>query len=168
MEQIKKQFENLYEEQADAIYRLCLYKTSNVEQAEDLVQEAFVRLWNSLSEGKKIDNLKAFLYQITRNLITDFYRKKKAVSLDNMQDQGFEPSNTDHEQIENKSEIRIMLKIIEQLDEKYRDIVYMKLVEEMDIKEISSILKITSNNATVRLHRGLKYLKEILEKNNEN
>lgn len=163
MEQIKVQFQNLYQDQADAVYRLCLYKTSSKETAEDLVQEAFVRLWNSMSEGKDIDNPKAFLYQITRNLIIDFYRKKKAVSLENMSEQGFEPSSNDHEQIEHSSEIRIMLKVVEELDEKYRDIVYMKLVEDMDIGEIAKSLKITTNNATVRLHRGMKYLKEILE-----
>lgn len=165
MEEIKKQFENIYTEQADAIYRFCLYKTSNKQQAEDLAQEAFVRLWNSMSEEKDIDNLKAFLYQITRNLIVDFYRKKKALSLDGLQEQGFEPSNIDHEQIENKSEISIVVKVIEKLDEKYRDVVYLKLVEDMDITEIAKTLKITNNNATVRFHRGMKYLKLLIENN---
>ncbi|MCX6747805.1 MAG: RNA polymerase sigma factor, partial [Candidatus Nomurabacteria bacterium] len=144
---------------------LCLYKTSNKQQAEDLVQEAFVRLWNSMSEQKEIDNPKAFLYQIARNLIVDFYRKKKALSLDGLQEQGFEPSNIDHEQIENKSEISIVVKVIEKLDEKYRDVVYLKLVEDMDITEIAKTLKITNNNATVRFHRGMKYLKLLIENN---
>lgn len=166
MQELKKQFESLYEEQSDAIYRLCLYKTSNKQQAQDLVQESFIRLWNSISEGKQIDNLKAFLYQIARNLITDYYRKKKAVSLDSLQEQGFEPGNMEHEQIENQSEISIMVKVIEQLDEKYRDVVYLKLVEEMDITEIAKTLKITNNNATVRFHRGMKYLKLLVESNN--
>ncbi|MDQ3075548.1 MAG: sigma-70 family RNA polymerase sigma factor [bacterium] len=159
MEEIKKQFENIYEEQSDAIFRFCLYKTSNKEQAQDLVQESFVRLWNSMSEKKDIENTKAFLYQITRNLIVDFYRKKKALSLDSLQDQGFEPSGIDHKQIENRSEINMAVKVIERLDEKYRDVVYLKLIEEMDITEIAKTLKITNNNATVRLHRGMKYLK---------
>lgn len=163
MEQIKQKFENLYEAEADAVYRFCLYKTSRKDVAEDLVQESFVRLWNSLSEGKTIDNLKAFLYQITRNLITDFYRKKKALSLDSMAEQGYEPSTEDHEHIENQVEASMMREVINKLDEKYRDVVYMKLVEEMDLEEISQTLKITKNNATVRLHRGLKYLKEILQ-----
>jgi RNA polymerase sigma-70 factor (ECF subfamily) len=165
MEQVKKQFEELYDEQADAVYRFCLYKTSSKEAAEDLVQEAFVRLWNSMSEHKTIDNLKAFLYQITRNLVIDYYRKKKAVSLDNLNEQGFEPGNTDHQDIENKSEINIVTQVIQQLDEKHRDVIYLKLIEDMEIQEIAKTLKITTNNATVRFHRGMKYLKLLVEHN---
>jgi len=113
--------------------------------------------------GKEILNMKAFLYQIARNLITDFYRKKKTTSLDQLQNQGFEASSDDHEQIENRIEIEFMVKIIEKLDQKYRDVVYLKLVEEMNIEEIAQSLEITRNNVTVRYHRGMKHLKSLIK-----
>jgi RNA polymerase sigma-70 factor (ECF subfamily) len=169
MEEHKKQFEECYNLHADAIYRFCVYKVSDSKQAEDLTSEAFIRLWEYMVDGKKIDNLKSFLYQIVRNLIIDFYRKKKSSSLDKMQEEGFEPSNEDYEKIQNLSEIRIASEIINTLEDKYRDIIYMKLVEEMDLKEIAKTLHITTNNATVRLHRGLKHLQRIIQnKENEN
>ncbi|MEK7588244.1 MAG: sigma-70 family RNA polymerase sigma factor [Patescibacteria group bacterium] len=166
MEEHKKQFEETYEMYADAIYKFCVYKTSDPKQAEDLAAETFIRLWEYVASGKDIENTKSFLYQIARNLIIDFYRKKKSSSLEKMQDEGFEPSNDDYEKIQNTSEIRMAIDTINTLEEKYRDVVYMKLVEEMDLKGISESLNITINNATVRLHRGLKQLQKLIENQN--
>lgn len=163
MENKEKQFEIIYTEHIDGIYRFCLYKTSDSRQAEDLTQEAFIRFWNYIGEGKEVESVKSFLYQIARNLITDYYRKKKAVSLDNLQEQGFETSGNDAENIINESEKNIALETIKKLDEKYRDIVYMRLVEDMEMKEIAKSLGITVNNTTVRFHRGLKQLHTFIE-----
>ncbi len=165
MEQHKRQFEEVYAEHADPIYRFCLYKTSDKRQAEDLTQEAFVRLWNYLTDEKEVENMKAFLYQIARNLVIDYYRKKKALSLDYLQSEGFEPSGNDHEQIENQTEKNMALELIERLDPKYKDVVYLKLVEDMEPKEIAKTLKITTNNVTVRFHRGMKQLQSLIIKN---
>jgi len=163
MENNKKQFEIIYAEHIDGIYRFCLYKTSDSRQAEDLTQEAFIRFWNYINEGKEVESVKSFLYQIARNLITDYYRKKKTLSLDSLQEQGFEASGHDAENIVNESEKNIALGAIQKLDDKYRDIVYMRLVEDMEMKEIAKSLSITVNNATVRFHRGLKQLHSFIE-----
>ncbi|MDE2031113.1 MAG: RNA polymerase sigma factor [Patescibacteria group bacterium] len=167
MDYLKKQFEEAYENYANAIYRLCIYKTSNHEQAEDLTQEVFIRYWDYVSEGGKVLNIKAFLYQTARNLIIDYYRKKKTSSLDVLQEQGFDPSADDHNRIVNESEKNIAIQIIEKLDDKYRDVVYLRLVDDMSMEEIAQTLKISTNNATVRFHRGYKQLESYI-KNNEN
>lgn len=163
MENKEKQFEEIYAENIDGIYRFCLYKTSSSEQAEDLTQETFIRFWNYISGGKEVESVKSFLYQIARNLITDYYRKKKTLSLDTLREQGFEASVNDDENIFNQSEKNIALQTIQKLDDKYRDVVYMRLVEDMDMKEIAKSLSITVNNATVRFHRGLKQLHSFIE-----
>lgn len=159
----KKQFEIIYTEHIDEIYRFCLYKTGDRRQTEDLTQECFIRFWNYLDEGKEVESVKSLLYQIARNLITDYYRKKKTLSLDTLQEQGFEASGNDNENIVNESEKNIAIETIQKLDDKYRDIVYMKLVEDIDIKKIAGSLDITVNNATVRFHRGLKQLHLFIE-----
>ncbi|MBI3458698.1 sigma-70 family RNA polymerase sigma factor [Candidatus Azambacteria bacterium] len=163
-ESLEQQLTEAYESYSDVIYRLCLYKTSNGEQAEDLVQEVFIRFWDYLSKGGEIVNIKSFLYQIARNLIIDYYRKKKAESLDELQEDGFQLSGNDHEDIINQSEKNIAIGIINQLEEKYRDVVYLRLVEEMTMKEIGQTLAITANNVTVRFHRGMKQVELFIKK----
>src|SRR3989344_7065280 len=82
---IEASFLALYEAHADAVFRRCYFKTSNREVASDLVQEAFMRVWDYLAQGKQIDNMKAFLYTVTNNLIKDWYKKKKSIPLSHME-----------------------------------------------------------------------------------
>ncbi len=166
-ERKEKQFAKTYEIYADMVYRLCLFKTSDSDIAEDLVQEAFMRFWDQIAQGKKIRNKKAFLFQITRNLIIDHYRKRKDDSLDKLQEQGFEPSENGQERIVSKAEKNIAIAIINKLDEKYRDVVYLRLVEEMSFKDIAQTLDITSNNATVSFHRGKQKLEQFIKSKHE-
>ena len=77
-------FEKTYTDESDAIFRFCLVRVSNREQALDLTQETFLRLWQSLSQDKEIANARAFLFTVAHNLVIDWYRKKKSVSLDSM------------------------------------------------------------------------------------
>ena len=164
MESLEQQLSEAYENHADVLYRLCLYKTSDHDHAEDLTQEVFMRFWDYLVKGGKVSNTKSFLYQIARNLLTDHYRKKRSQSLDTLKEKGFDPIGDSHEEIINASEKNIAIEIIGQLDEKYRDVVYLRLVEELDMKEIAQTLKITANNATVRFHRGMKQLASHIQK----
>jgi RNA polymerase sigma-70 factor (ECF subfamily) len=149
-----------YDAHSDAIFRLCLYKTSSHDVAKDLVQEVFLRYWDYMLQDKTIDNSKAFLFHITRNLIIDYYRKKKQVSLDSLQEQGFDPHDQSHASIVNNAELRIAKESIESLDDTYRDVVYMRLVEEMSMEEIGKSLGLSANAATVRYHRGMKQLEK--------
>ena len=83
---IADNFKNIYEDESDTIFRFCLIRVSNREQALDITQETFLRLWKNMQEGKTILNNKAFLFTIAHRLIIDWYRKKKSFSLDKMLD----------------------------------------------------------------------------------
>ena len=167
MKSLEQQLKSAYDDYSDVIYRLCLYKTSDKEQAKDLTQDVFMRFWDYILKKGYVSNTKSFLYQIARNLIIDHYRKKKTQSLDVMQENGFDFSADDYEHIINQSDANIAISIIKKLDKKYRHVVYLRLVEEMSMKEIAITLDISANNATVRFHRGMKQLESNI-KNNEN
>lgn len=159
MEDLKRKFESLFEEYSDVVYRLCLYKTSNENVAHDLTQETFLRLWKTLSSDREIAKPKQYIYQIARNLIVDYYKSNKAISLDILQEGGFDPKS-DGNSTEIMSEVSILKEAIEDLDPEFRDVIYMKFVEEMKVKEIAEILDISENLASVRINRGKKKLKE--------
>ena len=162
--EIKEKFEALFQQHSDVIYRLCLYRTSNEDTAYDLVQETFVRLWKTMSSGKdkEVEKPKQYIYQIARNLIIDYYKRKKTVSLDQLQDKGFDPVASESS-AELLTEVSLLKDVIESLEEEFRDVIYMRYIEEMKVKHIAEILGISENLASVRISRGKKMLREKFE-----
>lgn len=160
-------FNQSYEEFSDAIFRYCLYQTSKREVALDLTQDTFIKTWEYLSKGNKVDNLKAFLYKVAGNLVIDYRRKKKSESLDQIIEGGMDVKSdiNEMEQTENVFEKDLALKVIDQLEEKYKDVLILRFVEDMSIKEIAKIMHQGENNISVRIHRGIQKLKDALEKN---
>lgn len=160
-------FESIYNDESDSIFRFCLLRVSNREQALDLTQEVFLRLWQSMLLGKEIVNNKAFLFTVARRLIIDWYRKKKSLSLDKMisekEDGVYDV--VDERTIEDKVIIgiegRYLLEKINELNDSHRDPLYLRFVEDLSPPEIGQILGVTANTASVRINRALEELRKI-------
>ncbi len=162
---ITENFKKIYEEQSDPIFRFCLTRVSNREQALDITQETFMRLWKSFLEDKKVLNDRAFLFTIAHHLIIDWYRKKKSISLEGMTDSENEPYDTPDEKttdnIEMGAEGRYLLEKINELAPLYKESVYLRYVENLTPQEIGNILNISANAAGVRVNRGIEELRKI-------
>lgn len=153
-----------YEEHSDAILRYCHFQTSNREVALDLVQDTFMKTWGYLSEGKEIDNIKAFLYKVAKNLIIDYRRKKKSYSLDAITETGIEFSEGDEsEDATNKFDKEFVLGQLEKLDPDSQEILTMRYINEMSIKEIAEATDLTPNNVSVKIHRSIDKMKQVLK-----
>lgn len=147
-----------YEAYADALFRYCLYKTSDREVARDLVQETFVKLWNYLLSGKEIRSMRPFLYQLAGNLVIDWYRKHKTESLDNLMDQGFDPQNSSASP-EVTAELSLVMRHLSKLSSDDRDLIIWRYIEDLSPKEIATILNEKENTVSVRIHRALERLR---------
>lgn len=165
---LKTKFEEVCRDNADALFRYCYFKVSDRELAKDLVQEAYFRTWNCLGKGEKIDNIRAFLYKVLNNLVIDEYRKKKAISLEQMAENGFDPAFNDRESIEDKIDGKMAVEMLQFIPESYQEVIFMRYVEDMSLKEISEIVGETENAISVRVHRGLKKIKEMFAQNFNN
>jgi RNA polymerase sigma-70 factor (ECF subfamily) len=167
---IINKFEQIYKLEADAIFRFCLMRVSDREQALDITQEVFLRLWQNLQQGKQIINNRAFLFTITRRLIIDWYRKKKSLSLDKIinereeGDKDIMDNNTTQEKLYAGIEGKYFIDKINEIEQSYRDPLYLRFVEDLSPSEIGEILGITANAASVRVNRGLV---ELRKKSNE-
>lgn len=155
------EFIQVYNTYSDAIFRHCYFRVFDRERAKELVQEAFMRTWQYLADGKEVQNIKAFLYRVANNLIIDESRKKKSLSLDQLKEDGFDPGFDEAESIQNKIDADSVKEVITQLDEKYRQAVLMRYVDGFSPQEISRIIGETENVVSVRIHRGLKQLIKI-------
>lgn len=169
---MKKRFVLLYTEEADAVFRYCLIRTSSRETAVDISQEAFMRFWDALVQGRPIANDRAFLFTIVRNLIIDWYRKKKSVSLESLgaSSDGEERDvldtlvleGTGQEVEELNAEGRYVVDKIKQLDPHYQQMLYLRFVEDMKPKEIAEILGESVNVVSVRITRAIEKLRNIV------
>ena len=155
---MKDIFLKAYDEHADALFRHCLFKINDKELAKDIVQETFTKTWLYIVKKNKIENIKGFLYKTLNNLIVDEYRKKKILSLDELDDKGFDPRADDlllGEEVDGK----IAMGLLKYLSDQYREVIFLRFVNGLEIHEIADITGESENNVSVRIHRGLKKLK---------
>jgi RNA polymerase sigma-70 factor (ECF subfamily) len=160
---IEAEFIQAHNDYIEALFRYCHFRVSDRELAKDLVQETFTKTWNYIRGGGEVKSMKSFLYRTLSNLIVDEYRKKKADSLDEMAEDGFDPGFDDTERLVNKLDGEKVVALLGLLADKYREAIFMKYVEEMSLEEISEYTGESRNTITVRIHRGLGKLKELYE-----
>jgi len=161
IEKIKKQYLEHYDELSPALYRFFVFQTSNKEVASDLLQETFLKTWEYIADGKPIKNLRAFLYQVARNALTDYRRKKKSQSLDAITETGvdFESGDDILEEQSTQDDFRYVLQNFGVLDEEQQQLILLRFVEERSVKEIAEIFKERPNTVSVKIHRALDKLK---------
>lgn len=152
---------NAYDEYADAIFRHCALRLRDRERGKDLMQETFVRVWESLQRGTDIENMRAFLYRVANNLIIDDARRRKLrteESLEGMQEEtGWEPPDTapDPSRVTHGA---MVMETVAQLEEPYRTAVVMRYVDGLPPRDIADALGVSPNVVSVRIHRGIEQL----------
>ena len=172
----KREFEEVALPYLNALFNLALNLTRNRKDAEDLVQEAYLRAYRFFDSYKPGTQIKAWLFRILRNTFINRYRAarvrpeevhfdKVELAYERMIDEQFLRKNAPI-----SPEQLVMDGVLDDeiqqamagLAEEYRAVVVMALVEEMSYKEISSALAIPLGTVMSRLHRGRKLLQATL------
>lgn len=160
-EEIQQQFLSSYDSYSQAIYRHCFFRVYSKTRAEELVQETFMRVWQYLSQGKNVENIRAFLYRVANNLIIDESRKKKEESLEVLMEKSpaSEPSHEGHKTMEKKVLFNEVVESMDDLPSDYKEILTLRYIDDLDPKDIAQILKTNANNVSVKINRAVKALK---------
>ncbi len=164
MDDKEKEFFDAYKQYADAIYRHCYFRVYNEDLAKDLVQETFIKTWKYIGEGKEIKNIKAFLYRVAVNLIIDHSRKKSTVVLDEVKekDASLRLYSMESSMIDT-FEAKEIVETLNDLEEKYRQVIVMRYIDQLSPPEIAKALGISTNAASVKINYAMKKLKEIVK-----
>jgi len=146
-------------------------KVNSEEIAQDLTSETFLRGWEAFKrqatsdkpQGTRIENPPAFLYQIARNLVTDFYRergKTKVISAE------FTPIVDPRINLEEKallgSDLDNIRLALANLKEDYQNVIIWHYLDDLPVPEIAKILDKSEEAVRVTLHRALKALRATL------
>ena len=172
MADLRQRFSDAYERYSDELFRHCSLRLSDRERALELTQECFLKTWQYIERGEKVEEFRPFLYRTLRNLIIDEYRRKKPRSLEAMLEGSEETnvetlmpqdeSNTLESAIERFEGSRA-LTALQELPDLYREVLVLRFVESLSPKEIAEIVDESENAVSVRIHRGLKKLRALLE-----
>lgn len=149
------------------LYRMALRITMNAADAEDVVQETMMKVWNRRDQWNQIDSIEAFCLTICRNLSLDKVRRmdNQTQSLDaayDPKDHGV-ASNPEEQAIQS-DRIRLVRQMISQLPEKQRSCMQLRDMEGKSYKDIATILNITEEQVKVNIFRARQTIREKFKK----
>jgi RNA polymerase sigma-70 factor (ECF subfamily) len=148
------------------LYRLAYRLLGNHEEAEDAVQEVYLKLWKMRDNLYQYSSIEALCVRVTRNLCLDQLRRRKIEREINTEDdngENTEYSDPSKEMIK-KERTDIMNKLINQLPEPQRSLVYFRHIEGKEYGEIEELMDMKENAIRVSISRARKQLREMLQK----
>ena len=161
-------FQNRVLPAKNKLYRFALKFLGNEEEAKDIVQEVFIRVWNGRHQMNEVQNWEAWCMRITKNLSLDRIR-----SMSRKQTQPIEEiyhirqeSLSPHESTEIQESMKQIDQFIAGLPEKQRQVIHLRDVEGYTYNEICEILELDMNQVKVNLFRARNAVREKLTKIN--
>ncbi|WP_223070415.1 RNA polymerase sigma factor SigW [Paenibacillus caui] len=166
-------FAELVELYKDKIFHLAYRMLSNRHEAEDIVQEAFLRVYKNWDRYDENQKFSTWIYRIATNLCIDRLRKRKPTySLDaELNDQDGTDGYTLVPGDERTPETAYLLsetqttihQAIDGLPAKYKSVMVLRYLQELSLQEIADILKMPVTTVKTRVHRGREFLRKRLE-----
>jgi len=149
------------------LYRLALRITMNAAEAEDVVQETMMKVWNRREQWEQIESIEAFCLTICRNLSLDKLRRmdNQTQSLDGSYDpKDQHVASNPEEQAVQRDRIQLVRQLINQLPEKQRSCMQLRDMEGKSYKDIAAILDITEEQVKINIFRARQTIKERFQK----
>ena len=144
------------------LFRLALRITLNRAEAEDIVQDTLIKVWNRREEWNAIDSIEAFSLTICRNLSLDRI-KKKGNDNDSLEDvKAAEPlaSSNPQDRMIQTDKVRLIRQIVDGLPEKQRSCMQLRDFEGKTYKEIAGVLDISEEQVKVNIFRARQTVKQ--------
>lgn len=171
-------FESIVYKYEKMVYSIAYRIFSNKEDAADITQEVFIKLFKSLENISKKPNLKSWLYTVAYNASIDEIRRRKGKdTLSSDEDiKGSEESfintiksdaPTPEENTLNKEKSRIIQNALSSLNEKHKSLIILRDINGLSYNEISEITNQSLGTVKSGISRARKNLRDILEKNGE-
>jgi len=151
----------LYRKYSQGMYAVSRRYIRNPDDAEDMVQEAFIKAFQKLDQFRGDVSFGAWLKRIVVNRCIDFLKSQKERLIE-LQDHHIHVVEDEDWTVEDGISAEDVIQAMKELSDKYKDVVQLYLIEGYDHGEISEILGITQTNCRSRLLRGKGHLKKII------
>lgn len=152
------------------LLRLSFRFLGDLQEAEDAVQEVFIKLWNMRDKLAGVNNIEAFATTIIKNYCLDKLKARRTVSLESQAQHIHSREDTyenPHQMSENQDSVDFVKMIIDQLPDQQKSVMIMRDIEEYSFEEIQEITGFDMNYIRVNLSRARKQVREELIKVHE-
>ena len=168
----------LYNQYAKSVFNLALHYLQNVEDAEEVTQDVFVKVYQNLAHFKEQSTLKTWIYRITINCSLDYIKSKKAKKRFGLLTSLFiagsgEPIGQVREFnhpgviLENKEAVEQLFQLINELPERQKTAIILAKIDQRSQKEIAEIMNMTGKAVESLLVRAKNTLAQRMSKNKE-
>lgn len=145
----------------DKLFRLALRITFDRAEAEDIVQDTMMRVWNQRDKWPQFESIEAYCFTVTKNLAIDRSQKKETqnVAITSELEEVSGVSGP-YDKLASEERMRIIHRLINELPEKQRLIMQMRDMEGASYKEIAHVLNLTEEQVKVNLFRARQKVKQ--------
>ena len=151
-------FSELYDRHSPRVFAYCRRFLGNKEEAQDVLQDTFVRLYKSAKKDREMTNVPAFILTIARNLCVNFIKKQKPVVAYEDYMHVSDNSNKDDKEL-----LGLIKMAMDLLPDDYKEVFILREYDGLSYKDIADVTGSTMNNVKVRIYRAKQKVKEILE-----
>lgn len=149
--------DEMYRQNAKIVYYFLYSWCHNVQLAEDLTQETFLKAYQSIERYDGSCKLSVWLCQIAKHLYFQYLQKNGREIPAELEEERIAKEDTE-KQVLTKLELIDVLKEMQKLPDKMREVIYLRIIGELSFREIGEILGKTENWARVNFYRGKEQL----------
>ena len=160
-------FSCLYEYYITPVFRFIYFRVKNYQEAEDLTQLVFLKVWKALPDYKQKKNpFSSWLYTVVRNMVIDYWRKKKEWNISELAKETIKDEKKPiYDLLDEEKDFKSIREAIGLLTEDQQEIIILRFIEGLSSKEISKITEKSEEAVRQLQSRGIKTLREYLNKN---
>lgn len=159
-------FGELYDRFAEKIFRFIKIKVQDQGQAEDILQDVFVKAWQGIPNLHTKDlQFSAWLYTVARNTMNDYFRKKyrRPEFVEFNDEVDVQSSESVEHRISAQQDGKLIQSALKELPAQYAQVVELRFLQQMSVTETAQILGKTGLAIRVLQHRALKRLQEVIK-----
>ncbi len=159
-------FADLYERHRTAVFTFLVRLTGNYHLAEDLLQEAFIRVYRGRHNYQPSGRFRTWLFTITGRLVVDHYRRQRLVW--EQEPEAIEAADRAEHRVETHELLERVERALKKLSPAQRETIVLSRFAGMGADEIASVTGSTAGAVRVALHRALRLLRILLEQTDPN
>ena len=145
----------------DKLFRLALRITLDRAEAEDVVQDTMIRVWNKRDEWQQFESVEAYCLIVAKNLAIDRSQKKDDQNVELTPEMAEEADTSGpYDRLVNNERMKIIHRLIDELPEKQRLIMQLRDIEGESYKDIAKVLQLTEEQVKVNLFRARQKVKQ--------
>ena len=146
---------------SNKILRFAAHFLKDEDEARDVVQDVFLKLWQRKESLEEIDNIEAFAMRMTRNRCLDVIRAKRVVPINEEVERQMKEKTIDvHSKVELSESAQIIRKLITKLPDLQRTVMHLRDIEQYSYDEIAEITELQINAIRVNLSRARKKVRD--------